>query len=272
MTADLVRGDCLEVMRGMRSSSVDLVICDMPYGTTRCKWDTPLDLDALWREYRRIVKPTGAILLFAQTPFDKALGASNFRDLRYELIWEKTSATGHLNAKRAPMKAHENILVFYRKQPKYTPEKTSGHVRKTAVRRKDSSPLYGKQRETAYDSTERYPRSVMRFSSDKQREKLHPTQKPVDLLRYLVRLYSVPGDVVLDNCMGSGSTGVAAIIEGRKFIGIEKDLGWFKIAERRIFAKAEAAIQPKRKRRRRTSATVPAEPAPSHGRKFQRAA
>lgn len=227
-------GDCLEIMKSLPDQSVDMVLADLPYGTTQCRWDTPIDLQRLWPEYIRVCR--GPIVLFAQTPFDKALGASNLKMLRYEWIWKKTHPTGHLNAKRMPMKAHENLLVFYSKQPEYTPQKTTGHKRKTATKRYDDTEVYGDQKfkELPYDSTERYPLSVIEFPSDKQRLKLHPTQKPVDLLRYLIRTYTNEGDVVLDNVMGSGSTGVAALLEGRKFIGIEKDAEHFETAENRL--------------------------------------
>lgn len=227
-------GECLELMCALPDASVDMVMCDLPYGTTRNKWDSVIDLAALWTQYTRVCR--GAIVLTAQTPFDKLLGASNIGMLRYEWIWEKTHPTGHLNAKRAPMKAHENVLVFYERQPTYNPQKTFGHVRKSAVRRKDETPTYGRQEFTAipYDSTERYPRSVLTFASDKQRSNLHPTQKPVALMEYLVRTYTNEGDVVLDNCMGSGTTGVACVNTGRRFIGMEMDADYALIAAGRV--------------------------------------
>lgn len=238
---DLRLGDCLDVMPQLQAQSVDLVLADLPYGTTRCAWDSVIPLQPLWEQYRRVCR--GAILLFAQTPFDKVLGASNLRDLRYEWIWEKTHPTGHLNAKRMPMKAHENVLVFYRRQPTYNPQKTDGHVRKAAVKRGDKTPIYGSQTFTAlpYDSTERFPRSVQVFASDKQRSKLHPTQKPLALCEYLIRTYTNEGDTVLDNCMGSGTTGLACLNTGRRFIGIEKDPAMFATAERRLGLQSEAA-------------------------------
>jgi DNA modification methylase len=154
--------------------------------------DFQVHLPQLWAHYRRICK--GAIVLTAQTPFDKVLGASNLKMLRYEWIWEKGNATGHLNVEKMPLKAHENALVFYDELPTYNPQKTTGHPRKTATKRKDVTTNYGKQtfEEIQYDSTERYPRSVIFFSSDKQRSKLHPTQKPVDLMEYLIRTYTNP--------------------------------------------------------------------------------
>lgn len=232
----LFHADCFDVMPTLEAGSIDMVLADLPYGTTNCSWDTEIPLAPLWKQYRWLCKANAAIVLFAQTPFDKVLGASNIKALRYEWIWEKSNATGHLNAKKAPMKAHENILVFYEKAPTYNPIKTSGHIRKSAKKRGDGSPVYGKQKLDGlhYDSTERYPRSVIEFPSDKQTSKLHPTQKPLALCDYLIRTYTNAGDVVLDNCMGSGTTGIAALQSGRRFIGIENDPAYFAVARDRI--------------------------------------
>ncbi len=237
----VLHGDCFDIMPGLPAASVSMVLADLPYGTTNCAWDSELQLDRLWAEYRRLC--TGPVVLFAQTPFDKVLGASNLAELRYEWIWEKTNATGHLNANRAPLKAHENILVFSSRQTAYNPQKTSGHVRKTSKGGGRPSSVYREHAtlERDYDSTERFPRSVLVFPSDKQRSKLHPTQKPVALCEYLIRTYTSPGDTVLDNCMGSGTTGVACVNTGRGFIGIEKDPGYFAIAQERLQAHREAA-------------------------------
>lgn len=240
MTPSLYHADCLHILPTMQDKSVDLVLADLPYGTTRCAWDTEIPLDLLWEQYDRICR--GPVILLAQTPFDKVLGVSNIRSLRYEWIWEKTHPTGHLNAKKAPLKAHENVLVFYRKQPTYNPIKTTGHPRKVATKRGDKTPVYGPQSfaPITYDSTERFPRSVITFPSDKQKSNLHPTQKPLALCEYLVRTYTNPGDVILDNCMGSGTTGVAALRHGRNFVGIESDRKYFEIARSRI---AQESIQ-----------------------------
>lgn len=234
MEVQLFNADCFDILPEIADQSVDLILADLPYGTTRCGWDKPLPLEPLWQHYRRVCR--GPVLLFAQNPYDKILGCSNLADLRYEWIWEKTHATGHLNAKRAPMKAHEAVLVFYRRQPTYNPIKTQGHARKTATKRADDSPVYGKQTfdEQVYDSTERYPRSVQTFASDKQRSKLHNTQKPVALCEYLIRTYSNPGDLILDNVMGSGTTGIACQNTARRFLGIEADPAIFAIAEARL--------------------------------------
>ena len=232
----LTHGDCLEIMVQIPDGSVDMVLCDLPFGTTKCKWDTVIPFAPLWVQYRRVAKKNTAFVLFAQTPFDKVLGCSNLPWLRYELIWEKSHPTGHLNAKKMQMKAHENILVFYEKLPTYNSQKTMGHPRKTATKRQDKTELYGAQNFEAlpYDSTERYPRSVLKFPSDKQRSALHPTQKPVALMEYLIRTYTNEGETVLDNCMGSGTTGVACVNTGRNFIGIEQDNKYFAIAKKRI--------------------------------------
>ncbi len=236
---DLRLGDCLEVMKDIATGSVDMILCDLPYGTTKCKWDSIIDLDILWLQYERIIKDNGAIVLTAQTPFDKVLGCSNLKMLKYEWIWEKTQATGHLNAKKMPMKAHENILVFYKNPPTYNPQKTTGHKRKVSKAEHKTkcieSEVYNKgQKLTSYDSTERYPRSVQAFPSDKQRSKLHSTQKPLALMEYLIKTYTNEDDLVLDNAMGSGTTGVGCKKTRRKFIGIEKGREDFNIAKERI--------------------------------------
>lgn len=238
MTVKLLQGDCLELMKDIPDGSIDMILCDLPYGTTQNKWDSIISLDLLWNEYKRICN--GAIVLTAQTPFDKILGCSNLTMLKYEWIWEKTHPTGHLNAKRMPMKAHENVLVFYKKNPTYNPQKTFGHARiiakRTTTKQKIQSTTYGKQifDSLFYDSTERYPRSVLTLSSDKQKSGLHPTQKPVALMEYLIKTYTNEGDIVLDNCMGSGTTGVACLNTNRNFIGMEKDETYFDIAKNRI--------------------------------------
>lgn len=233
----LIKGDCLEVMKDIPYKSIDMILCDLPYGTTQNKWDSVIDLQQLWEQYERIIKDNGVIVLFAQTPFDKVLGCSNLKLLRYEWIWEKTTATGFLNAKKMPMKAHENILVFYKKLPTYNPQKTNGHTPvHSYTKYQDDGNNYGKTEVgiSGGGSTERYPRSVQVFKTDKQKEALHPTQKPVGLLEYLIKTYTNENDVVLDNCMGSGSTIVACISTNRRYIGIEKDEQYFEIAVNRV--------------------------------------
>lgn len=206
-----------------------------------------IPLDELWVQYSRVIKDNGAIVLFAQPPFDKVLACSNLKLFRYEWVWHKTQPSGHLNAKRMPMKAHENILVFYKKLPTYNPQMTEGHERKVVSKKaRIRSELKGVERADNlyqkgnidiiedYDTTKRYPRDVITFPKDTQKSAIHPTQKPVDLLRYLIRTYTNEGDIVLDNTMGSGSTGVACVIEGRDFIGMELDEGYYKKAVDRI--------------------------------------
>jgi DNA modification methylase len=236
MNIQLHHADCLVRMRDIASASIDLILADLPYGTTRCKWDSIIPLAPMWEQYRRIIKPHGAIVLTACQPFTSALVMSNPEWFLYDWVWEKGAATGHLNAKRAPMRAHESVLVFSPGRPTYNPQMTHGHKRKTATKRRDDTALYGKQDFEAlpYDSTSRYPRSVQFFSSDKQRSRLHPTQKPLALMEYLVRTYSNTGETVLDNAMGSGTTGLACFNTGRIFIGIENDIDMFAIAQQRL--------------------------------------
>lgn len=241
----LMLGDCLERMSEIESGTVDLILADLPYGTTQCAWDEVIPMAALWEQYLRVAKPEAAIVLTAAQPFTSALVMSRPDLFRYEWIWEKGNATGFLNAKKQPLRAHESALVFYRKQPTYNPQMTAGHERKTASRKTVNSECYGKALTlTQYDSTERYPRSVQFFSSDKQTGNFHPTQKPVALMEYLIRTYAVPGMVVLDNTMGSGTTGVAALRCGCDFIGIELDPEHFATAEARISDEAERLATP----------------------------
>lgn len=223
--------DCFDVFPSIADGSVDLVLTDIPYGTTQCKWDSVLDLQMMWEHLYRIAKPSAAIILFSAQPFTSVLVASNLRDWRTEWVWEKGNATGFLNAKKQPLRAHENIEVFYRRQPTYNPQMTEGHERKTSKRKSVNSECYGKALNlTEYDSTKRYPRDVQFFSSDKQKGNFHPTQKPVSLMRYLIETYSNAGETVLDFTMGSGTTGVACMDTNRNFIGIEKDKEIYQVA------------------------------------------
>lgn len=229
----LSQGDCFELLNAVPDNTIDMILVDLPYGTTQNKWDSTLDLPVLWRHYNRVAKPTAAMVFTAQTPFDKVLGASNLSALKYEWIWEKTKATGHLNAKKQPMRAHENILVFYREQCTYNPQKTPGlpYVGAGGASKKDNYGDFQAVREGSADGS-RYPRTVQKFTHETK--PLHPTAKPVALMEYLINTYTNAGEVVLDNCMGSGTTGVACARLGRGFIGIEKDPVYFEIAKRRI--------------------------------------
>jgi len=235
----IINDDCLETMKYIQDKSIDMILADLPYGSTNCKWDSPIDLTLLWEQYKRIIKNNGVIVLFAQTPFDKVLGCSNIEWLKYEWIWEKTQATGHLNAKKMPMRAHENILVFYKKQPTYNPIKTYGHKRKVSTahhkRNTSTGEIYNKcDNFIDYDSTERYPRTIQVFSSDKQKLNLHSTQKPLSLCEYLIKTYTNEGDLILDNVAGSGTTLIAAKNLNRKFIGIEKEKKFFNVILERL--------------------------------------
>jgi len=240
MIEKLILGDCLEKMKEISDGSVDMILCDLPYEKIRASWDSQIDLSKLWPEYKRVRKPNAAILLFADTPFDKKLGMSNISELKYEWIWEKAQATGFFNAKKQPMKAHENILVFYKKPPLYSPQKTTGHKPVNSYTKKASvcnkTDVYGSVKEdiSGGGETDRFPRTVLKFPSDKQRNKLigamHPTQKPLALCEYLIKTYTNEGDLVLDNTMGSGTTCLAAKNLGRQFIGIEKEPKYYEIA------------------------------------------
>lgn len=232
-------GNCLDLMNRIPDDSVDMILCDLPYGVTaNNKWDNVIPFDGLWQQYKRIIKDNGAIVLFGNGMFTADLMTSNRGMWRYNLIWEKTQPTGFLNAKKMPLRSHEDICVFYKKLPAYNPQKSYGHTRKVTKYehglQSKKTDNYGDYGRTTYDSTERYPKSVITFSKDIQRSALHPTQKPVALLEYLINTFTNPGETVLDNCMGSGSTGVACKRTGRNFIGIELDDGYFDIAKRRI--------------------------------------
>lgn len=233
----LLNGDCLLLMQDIQSKSVDLVLCDLPYGTTtKNKWDCVIPFENLWEQYNRIIKDNGAILLFGQPPFSSMLIASNAKMFRYEWIWCKPLAQGFLNANRMPLRATENISVFYKKQPTYNPQKTAGKPYYKGVRKANCTTNYGDFGEVIGENKtgERFPRNVLSFSNGNHKNIYHPTQKPVALLEYLIKTYTNEGDTVLDNCMGSGSTGVAATNTGRNFIGIELDPRYFSIARERI--------------------------------------
>lgn len=227
----LLYGDCLELMKDVPDKSIDMILCDLPYGTTaRNEWDKQIPINDLWQQYERIIKDNGAICLFAQLPFDKYLAMSNTKLLRYEWIWEKQQGTGHLNAKKMPMKSHENILVFYKKLPTYNPQMREGTPYKCKSGK--GSTNYREQKSVITENAgNRYPLDVLKFKSDKG---YHPTQKPVALLEYLIKTYTNENETVLDNCMGSGSTGVACINTNRNFIGIEINKNYFDVAKKRI--------------------------------------
>ena len=227
-------GDCLNLLPGIPDKSIDLICTDLPYNQTRCDWDCPINQSKLWPEYKRIIKDNGAIVLTASQPFASILVMSNIEMFRYEWIWEKTNATGHLNANRRPLKAHENILVFYKKLPKYNPQKTNNHKpmneyikylktqNKTKVYRHCNTELSGG------GNTDRYPRSVQVFPRDTQTSSIHDTQKPLALIEYIIKTYTDEGDWVHDSCIGSGVILEACKNLNRNCIGFEISNRWEK--------------------------------------------
>lgn len=239
---NLMQGDCLERMKEIQSGSVDMVLADPPYGTTACKWDSIIPLEPMWGQLKRIIKPNGAIVMTASQPFTTTLISSNMKMFKYCWVWDKSIGTGFLNANKQPMRSHEDVVVFYSKQCVYNKQMREGADYSSTFSDKNlSSNLYGgaKQCKETRTYTGRNPVSIITFMRDKCRN--HPTQKPVALMEYLIKTYTNEGDLVLDFTMGSGSTGVAAVNTGRRFIGIELDDGYFKIAQDRIEQAQRAA-------------------------------
>ena len=232
----LVNGECLKVMKRIKDNSIDLILCDLPFGTTACSWDSIIPFESLWESYNRIIKKEGAVVLFASQPFTAALLMSNPTGFKYEWIWRKNKASNFLLAKKMPLKSHENILVFGSTKS-YNPQMSTGHKPGNRATRRIASNCYGKSEDSEYGGkTERYPKSMLDFNviHNGSKNRVHPTQKPVPLLEYLIKTYTNKGDAVLDNCMGSGSTGVACMMTERRFVGIEMDKKYFKIARNRI--------------------------------------
>lgn len=226
----LILGDCLEVMAKARGP-VDMVLCDPPYGTTACKWDSVIPLDLMWVELKRIIKPNGAIVLHAQQPFTSVLVMSNLNDYRHQWVWNKNNSAGFATAKLRPFAICEDILVFCKKKVNYYPIMTKGKMRKKGGY--SSSDNYGIKPTVSVNDLY-YPKNLLEISNANQVGKVHPTQKPVALMEYLIKTYTNEGETVLDFTMGSGTTGVACVNTGRKFIGIEKDENYFNIAVERI--------------------------------------
>ena len=240
---DLKCGDCLELMRDIPDGSIDMILCDLPYGTTACKWDSVIPFEPLWKQYERIIKANGAIVLFGSEPFSTKLRHSNLKIFKYDWYWRKPRGTGHLNAKKQPLRDVETISVFYKKQCTYNPQFSEGEPYSAAKSGKMArtsnagATVYGKFMNGMQFKNDnhgiRYPKQLQEFGVV-ERGTLHPTQKPVPLLEYLVKTYTNEGETVLDNCMGSGSTGVACMNTGRHFIGFELDKQYFDIAQKRI--------------------------------------
>lgn len=228
----LLHGDCLELMKKIPDKSIDMILCDLPYGTTKNKWDTILPFDLLWSGYNRIIKDNGAIVLTATPSFSAKLGYSNIKKFKYSWYWKKPH-TGQLNSHKMPLKNIEEILVFYNKQPTYNPQFTYDKPYTQKRTGYKGSECYDKQRDhITISDGRRFPMQILDFSI--KGERIHPTQKPVALLEYLIKTYTNDGELVLDNCMGSGSTGVACINTNRNFIGMELDDKYFSIAKERI--------------------------------------
>jgi site-specific DNA-methyltransferase (adenine-specific) len=238
---DLRLGDCLEVMADVPDSSVDLILCDLPYGTTACKWDSVIPFELLWAQYRRVAKKSAAIVLTASQPFTTALIASNPKDFRYSWVWEKSRFANQMLAKYQPLKIHEDVIVFSSERHAYQPQGLIEVNKTTKQGARVTDNNGGGTRKTEYTQTHtNYPRSIVRFQSEGKT--VHPTQKPVALMEYMIRTYSHEGATVLDNCMGSGTTGVACANTGRRFIGIEKDQNYFEIAKSRIEQAHQAQV------------------------------
>lgn len=229
--------DCLVGMQQIDNKSIDMIFCDLPYGTTQCKWDTIIPFDPLWQQYERIIKDNGIIALFGNEPFSSALRLSNIGRYKYDWIWEKSKATGFLNAKKQPLRAYENICIFYKKQPVYNPQMTLGKAYNKGIRKKQSEDdVYGEFKQVEVKSEGlRYPRNVVYFkTAESEGTTYHKTQKPVELCEYFIKTYTNEGDVVLDNCIGSGTTAIACINTKRKFIGFENNNTYYKLAKDRV--------------------------------------
>lgn len=230
----LMRGDCLDRMAEIPDGSVDMILADLPYGTTACKWDSVIPFEPLWAHYKRIAKKNAAIVLTASQPFTSALVMSNTKDFRYSLVWDKVGTTGFQTAKVMPLRRHEDVCVFYQSKPAYNPAmETRGKVRKKGGSKVDNG-CYGELRSSVSENNTYYPTSIIVASNASKKGLVHPTQKPVALMEYLIRTYTNEGETVLDNVMGSGTTGVACANTGRRFIGIERDEKYFEIARERI--------------------------------------
>ena len=240
MSYKLFNGDCLEVMKGLEDKSIDAIITDPPYGTTACKWDSVIDFDLMWEQLNRVIKPNGAIVLFGSEPFSSALRMSNIKNYKYDITWNKVSITNPMLAKKQPLRCLENILLFYKKQPTYNPQMQQGKKWHRGGKKEHKTGSLGNSTlfNNGSDKTNlKYPKNLIEFSNANKMNNLHPTQKPILLMEYLIRTYTNENETVLDFTMGSGSTGVAAKNLNRGFIGIEQDQKYFNIAKERINAK-----------------------------------
>ena len=234
MKIDLIKGECLEVMKSIPDASIDAIITDPPYGTTACKWDSVIDFDLMWEQLNRIIKPNGAIVLFGSEPFSSALRMSNIKNYKYDWVWDKRMKVGMLNCKRMPLRRHEDVMVFNAKNV-YNPQMTKGKFTNKKIQTSKDFQTYGQLKNPIDNfNDDYYPSSIIEFSNANQKRKQHPTQKPVELMEYLIKTYTNENETVLDFTMGSGSTGVACVNTNRDFIGIELDDKYFDIAKQRI--------------------------------------
>ena len=240
-TIELYKGSCLDVMQNIPNNSVDMILCDLPYGTTACKWDVVIPFGLLWEQYERIIKENGTIVLFGSEPFTSLLISSNLKMFKYDIVWDKVNCSSGVLAKKRPLKSHENICVFYKNQPTYNPQMSVGTKwNRGGKKERKLAGFFGQEgklveRKGGSDTTDlKYPKSILTVSNADNTKRVHPTQKPIKLLEWLIKTYTNEGDTVLDNCMGSGSTGVACINTNRNFIGIELDENYFNIAKNRI--------------------------------------
>lgn len=238
MINTIINGDCLDVMSNIPDKSIDMILCDLPYGSTQNHWDSIIPLEPLWDQYKRIIKDNGAIVLTAIQPFASQLICSNPKMFKLEIIWVKNKVSGYLNAKKMALKKHENILIFYNKQPTYNPQKTTGHKPVHAFTKTKNGTTYGKTQSgfSGGGSTERYPTSVLEIPvvNNDNPNKIHPSQKPEELFNWLIKTYTNEGDLILDNCVGSGTTCVCAKQLNRNFIGIEANKEFYEASLKRI--------------------------------------
>ena len=233
MSIEIFNEDCLEKMKDIEDKSIDLILCDLPYGTTDCKWDIIIDFEKLWEQYKRIIKDNGAIVLFGSEPFSSNLRLSNKKMYRYDWYWKKNNVSCGIVARIQPMRCIETISVFYKKTPTYNPQGLILLDKPIINKPCEYDKIYRKKKNNSVQKYVNYPNHFLEFRAENCAGRLHPSQKPVELLEYLIKTYTNEGDLVLDNCMGSGSTGVACINLNRKFIGIEKEEKYYKIAEDR---------------------------------------
>ena len=238
--------DCLEGMKRIPDKSIDMILCDLPYGTTRCKWDTVIPFEPLWEQYERVIKDNGAIVLFGSQPFTTVLINSNLKHFKYNWYWNKTKPSGHLNAKKQPMRAVEEICVFYKSQCTYNPQGLTygkfNNNRPSRENKVDGEYTFGKEKNFGISNAKGYPKNILEYSNSNN-NLLHPTQKPLALCEYLIKTYTNENELVLDNCIGSGTTAIACINTNRNYIGFEIDEGYCNIANERIArALAEKAV------------------------------